>query len=140
MNGYSYRRLEDSEIPSSLALAVGLDNDTPGLVMVDLVIPQYQGAYRFTAQQFEQFAYAVTDAAKMSKTFAIMVHCVIGALHDEDPDFAKRVWKKVTEYMYEYAADAGGENVEITELEEENVPFSELDHELDEDDFPDFGL
>jgi hypothetical protein len=124
MKGYRYRRIETEELPQTLILAVGLDKGTEGLVMVDLMIPQFKGAYRFTAQQFDMFTYAVVRAAKMAMTFAMLFDCISESLADEDPDVIQRVMDRVAKYTQEYAEEMSGEEPE-SESEEE-IPFDEL--------------
>lgn len=130
MNGYSFKRIKDEELQDTLALAVGMDKDMPGFVLVDLVIPQYKGGYRFSATQFDMFAFQVEAAAKMAMTFAILMDCVTDSLDGEDDALAKRVMDKVSVYMADYARRFGGEEPE--QNPEEEIPFSGLDADAED--------
>lgn len=108
LNGYHFRRLETEEIPATLAFAVGLDRETDGFVMVDLIIPHYQGAYRFTAQQFMMFSSAVQSAAQMAVTMVTIMDAISDCLEGEEEEVCQRVMNRMGEYLEKFAEVAGG--------------------------------
>lgn len=113
MNGYSYQRLKDEEIPSSLIIAVGLDHDTPGLVMIDLIIPHYHGAYRFTVPQFDMFTYAIVGAAKLSQKMEMTLQCLSYCLDGEDPAMTQRMMQRMSNFFAEVANAEGGQDYDL---------------------------
>ena len=124
MNGYKFTRIEDDTVEAELALAIGLDKEVPGLVMVDLILPKFKGGFRFTAWQFDMFTYAVTSAAKMANSMAMVVDCFNFCLDGEDEEVVKRALTKMGDYLADTARHNGGE--EPHQRAEEELPFDEL--------------
>lgn len=127
MNGYRATRLTDEEIPEALILALGLDKETPGLVMVDLIMPKHHGAYRFTARQFHMFCGAVMQASDMAGAFSMVIDCFSSVVADEDKALIDRLMARVGDYIADMAERAGGEDMGMMPPpDDEAIPFDEL--------------